>query len=416
MANIALVAFGSAGDVHPMLAVGQYLGRRGHRVAMLTNPYFADQVAQAGLEFMPVGEQGHYEQTVNHPKVWDAIDGMGVMWRYLLRPALAPTVDALFELHRRARWLVFAGPVAMGARLAQEKYGLSMVSTYTAATMFRTVEDPMTMAKWRVSPRIPRAARHLAWQGLDRFKLGPLVRPALDELRARLGLPPLQQSVFGEWMHSPEAGVTLFAPWFAPRKSDWPAQVVEGGFPLFDADSSAAATPELEAFVADGTPPVVFMHGTAAMDEADFFTAAVRACAATGTRGILLGRVPGRIAHSGVSGIHTQTYAPFGWLLPRARALVHHGGVGSCAQALRAGIPQLIAPRAYDQFDNAMRVESLGVGLMLGTGPAALQRMGQCLGQLLVNPRIARACADQAARVSPASCHEAIDGLLARLA
>ena len=60
-------------------------------------------------------------------------------------------------------------------------------------------------------------------------------------------------------------------------------------------------------------------------------------------------------------------YAPFSALLPRLSLLIHHGGIGTSAQALAAGIPQTIVPFAHDQFDNAARLRRLGVSSTLAS-------------------------------------------------
>jgi rhamnosyltransferase subunit B len=76
---------------------------------------------------------------------------------------------------------------------------------------------------------------------------------------------------------------------------------------------------------------------------------------------------------------------------------VHHGGIGSCAQALRAGLPQLLWPQAYDQHDNALRLQTLGVGLRLpGPTPDAASLTRQ-LGRLLRSADVAIACRRHAA-------------------
>ena len=100
MAAIALVTFGSAGDVHPMLAIGRRLRQRGHRVVLLTNPAFAADAARVGLEFRPVGSADDVRQTVAHPKLWHPVDGFGVMWhppanieRVLPQVELAGAID-----------------------------------------------------------------------------------------------------------------------------------------------------------------------------------------------------------------------------------------------------------------------------------------------------------------------------------
>jgi rhamnosyltransferase subunit B len=395
-ARACLVTFGSAGDVHPMLALGQALRARGRPVTLLSNPVFGPAAAAAGLDFIGIGEPRHYQEAVGHPKLWHPVDGLGVMWRYLLRPALPATYDAIAALAGNERVVLLASPVAMGARLAQERLGLPLVTVYTAATMLRSVHHPVTMAQWRVPAWVPRPARRAAWALLDRFKLEPLVRPSLDPLRARLGLPALRSSVFGEWVHSPLAGLTLFPAWFAAAAPDWPAQVRQGGFPLYD--EPVQVSPALQAFLDAGPAPVVFMPGTARQDAGAFFQQAVRSCLANGCRGVLLGQAGAPLASPLPADIHLEGYAPFAPLLRRARALVHHGGIGSSAQALRSGIPQLLVPHAYDQFDNAMRLEALGVGATLAWHGQGLDAMPQRLRQLLADAEVASACARWSAR------------------
>lgn len=414
-ARVCLVSFGSAGDVHPLLALGQALRARGRQVTLLSNPAFAAEAAQAGLEFAGAGSAAQLHETMCHPKLWHPVDGLGVLWRYLLRPALEPTYDALQALAARGPLVVVASPVAMGARLAQERLGVPLVTVYTAATMLRTVHDPMTLAQHRVPPWLPRPARSLAWKLLDRCKLEPLVRPALDALRGRLDLPPLRASVFGEWMHSPQAGLALFPAWFAPAAPDWPRQLVQAGFPLYDG-TQAALSPSLLQWLTEGPPPVVFMPGTARHGGAAFFAAAVRSCVESGERGLLLGQVPAEILSALPQGIRAEHYAPFAALLPRARALVHHGGVGSSAQALRAGIPQLVAPQAYDQFDNGMRLQALGVAGVLPAGGAGLAAMPRQLQHLLQEGGVRAACAQWAPRTEGGSARDAVVRLVEGLA
>lgn len=415
-ARVCLVSFGSAGDVHPMLALGRALREAGWPVTLLANPAFARSASDAGLEFIAIGELQHQHDTLSHAKLWHPIDGFGVMWRYMLRPALRPTYDRLAGLAAEGPCVVIASPVAMGARIAQEKLGLPLITVYTAATMLRTIEDPMTLAQWRVSPWFPRALRRAAWALLDRHKLEPLVRPALDPLRAELGLPPLHEPVFGRWMHSPQAGVTLFPSWFAPAAKDWPPQVVQAGFPLFDEDVRDSLPPDLTRFLDGGTPPVVFMPGTARREAAGFFAAAVQACDHARERGLLLGAVDPSLQQRLPPTVRAESYVPFGPLLRRARALVHHGGIGSAAQALRAGIPQLAAPHAYDQFDNAMRLERLGVGRTLRSDASGLQAMGVQLKTLLASAETQAACARWAPQVTAQAARETVISLVERFA
>lgn len=397
--TVALVGFGTAGDIHPLLALGAPLLAGGQRVVLLANEVFEPLARAAGFGFICVGTAHQQQTTLAHPKLWHPVDGLGVMWRYMLRPALRPSYYALERLHEQGPCVVLASPVAMGARLAQERLGIPLGSLYTAATMLRTTYDPMTLAQWRVPHWFPRILRRAAWQFLDTAKLEPLVRPDLLPFRVHLGLPPIRGSVFGEWMHSPQGGLALFPNWFAPAAPDWPKQVAQTGFPLYDAAVAQAPSAKLVDFIAEGAPPLVFMPGTGRRHVAEFFRAAARACEATGERGVLLGDVPEDLAQTLPPPLYAAEFAPFDWLLPRARALVHHGGVGSSAQALQAGIPQLVVPSAFDQHDNAMRLERLGVARSVAS--ADLEQVTPQLQSLLADPNVPLACERLQSRVGP---------------
>lgn len=403
-----LVALGSAGDVHPFLAVGQALAARGHEVEILANPVFAESVAQDRFAFTAVGTVGDFTRTIRHPLLWHPVNGFGVMWRGLLQPAIEPVYTRLAEIASETHCVVLASPVAFGARLAQEKLGVPLVCAYTAATMLRSVADPLTIANWRVPTMLPSSARKLAWSLLDYFKLEPMAAPALNQLRARIGLPPVSGSVFGHWMHSPLQGVTLFPDWFAAKAKDWPAGVSQAGFPLYDGDISRAEDHALDQFLEQGAAPVVFAPGTAAMDTARFFDAAMGACTRLKMRAILVGGDAPPPGSRLSADIHHTPYAPFGQLLKGARAVVHHGGVGTLAQALRAGIPQVTVPRAYDQFDNGMRLETLGVGSALPHTKLSQEMLATALDDLLRDATVTGACVEAKNKMDPESARAAV--------
>ena len=400
--KVLLPTLGSAGDVHPFLAIGRAMQARGHDVELMTNPVFANMVQQAGLAFHPVGAQQHYTDAFNSRKLWHPVDGLGVLWRRMARHAIEPVYRRIAQQAENAAGttcVVVAPPLMFGARLANEKLKVPLLTAYSAATMLRSCEDPLTMAQWRVPAWVPRPVRAAAWQALDRFKLEPMVAADLGQARQSLGLPALNQSVFGRWMHSPTAGVTLFPDWFASAPSDWPQQVTQAGFPLYDGDAEAGLNAALSQFLDDGEVPIVFTPGSAMGHGHVFFRAAVRSCVALGRRGVLLTSDAAQLPADLPPTVHHSAYAPFGLLLPRALALVHHGGIGTCAQALRAGLPQLVTPMGFDQFDNAMRLELLGVGLSLQGPDTLLDGMTEALRELLGSPETARACQQAALKV-----------------
>ena len=156
--------------------------------------------------------------------------------------------------------------------------------------------------------------------------------------------------------------IGLFPSWYASPQPDWPPGTRLTGFPLFDEDQEAAIAPDVNAFLEEGEPPVVFMPASLMQQANQFFEIAVQSCQEAGKRAILLSRYRHHIPTTLPKGIQHFEYIPLQHLLPRVDALVHQGGIGTCAQALRCGVPQLIHPMAYDQYDNAWRIQRLGVG------------------------------------------------------
>jgi rhamnosyltransferase subunit B len=191
-------------------------------------------------------------------------------------------------------------------------------------------------------------------------------------------------------MHSPQGVLGLFPDWFALPQTDWPPKVTLTGFPLFDDADFRNVDEELENFLAEGSAPIVFTPGSTLVDGLSYYTAATAALNALDHRGIFLAS-QGTALPRLTSNILVRSYVPLSKLLPRARAIVHHGGIGTASQAFAAGIPQLITPFAHDQFDNAARVQSLGCGVQLrshASGPALLK----ILKRLLADQRIQSNC------------------------
>jgi rhamnosyltransferase subunit B len=191
-------------------------------------------------------------------------------------------------------------------------------------------------------------------------------------------------------MHSPQGVLGLFPDWFAPPQNDWPPNVTLTGFPLFDDADSRNADEELEGFLAEDPAPIVFTPGSTLVDGLSYYAAATAALNALGCRGIFLAS-QGAALPQLTSNTLVRSYVPLSKLLPRARAIVHHGGIGTASQAFAAGIPQLITPFAHDQFDNAARVESLGCGAQMRSH-ASGTAMLEILKRMLADERIQSKC------------------------
>ena len=145
-------------------------------------------------------------------------------------------------------------------------------------------------------------------------------------------------------------------------------------------------------------PPIAFTFGSAMMHAQSQFAASAEACRLMGRRGILLTRHRDQLPAHLPEDVRHFDYAPFSELLPQCAALVHHGGIGTTSQALAAGVPQLIAPLAHDQHDNAARVRKLGVGAEIATKKFHPKNIASVLMKMLDDAEMATAVDDVATR------------------
>ena len=362
--ELLMASVGSAGDIHPFIAVGHAMVQRGHAVAMFSHAPHQQAIESAGLEYVDAGPTLDYEACVQSAQLWHPVKGMGVLWRALLAPSIAPLYKAL-QQRQHSNLQVLAGPQMLGARLARDHLGIALTTAYTAPSMLRSCVAPTTIAHTSWPRGTPRwLLRHL-WQAVDHYKLEPMARPYLDRVCGELQISPVQSpSIFGQWMHAPR-GITLFPDWFAPRKADYPAALQYGDFPRYTLDAQAALPDGLPQFLAQGSAPVVVMLGTAMAHAAAQFATWQAALQRANLRGIFLSAHASQLPQVRTDGVFYANYAPFTTLLPHCSAIVHHGGIGTCAQAMAAGIPQIIQACAHDQFENARNVSVLRVGQRL---------------------------------------------------
>jgi rhamnosyltransferase subunit B len=390
-----IVALGSGGDVYPQIAIGKALRERGHRVVVISNAYFEASAQRAGLEFMSCGTTGDANAAVENPDLFKFGKGFRVLFNEILR--VTPEVYRIIaENYVRGETVLIGGFSAFGARLAQEKFGVPMASIHLQPVLLRSLnEQPGVPTSERAKPLV-RGFRRLLLPALDRWVFDPALAPGLNRIRRELGLPDVKR-VMNSWIHSNELVIGLFPDWFASQQPDWPRNTVLTGFPVLD--DGQEFSPELERFLGQGPPPVVFTAGTAMQFARPFYQNAVEICRITGRRGLLMTQFAEQVPRDTPPGVRHFTYAPFTQLLPRAAALVHHGGIGTVAQAFAAGIPQLITPFNFDQPDNACRVRRLGAGDLIRQRAFDARRAASALQGLLESKEVAETCSRIAASI-----------------
>jgi sterol 3beta-glucosyltransferase len=363
--RITIIALGSRGDVLPYVALGAGLRAVGHRVRVATFADFLPSVTAHGLDFHPI--QGDAQAILGGP----AGRALAASGRNVVRGLIAAvrSFGALADGYARdlsspalhdTEVLINQLPACLYGYDLAERLGVPL---FTAAVMplsrtraFPMIGFPAALARLPGYNRLTyRLAELAVWQAF---------RSAINRWREEtLGLPRLPAWGYMEQMDRLRVPVLNgFSARVVPRPADWGNHVHVTGY-WFSPEEPWEPPPALAAFLEAGPPPVFVGFGSMPVPDPGRLTAtvveALRQCGLCGVLQAGWGGLAGEALPGHVLGIG---YAPYGWLFPRMAAVVHHGGSGTTAAGLRAGVPALVVPFVFDQFYWGERLVALGVG------------------------------------------------------
>jgi len=381
--RFVLLPLGTWGDLLPFLEIGQALRHRGHQVLVATAEDYRQPIEARGLSFEPVLSRHQQQRFLTAPGLWQRRRFFGCIAKELMVPATAPIVQLVSRLPQpQSLTLVAAYCASPGARLAAELTGARHISVWPQPAAIQSPESPPLVCGLEWLSRLPRWGRRLGYWLLNRLADGLLAGP-INRLRAQYGQAPVGSIL--KWMVSAYRSLCLFPPWYCRPQRDWPRDSRTVGFIQ---PQPQPLDPQLLEYLQAGPPPLVVTAGTGVLQLPQTFLTSVQAGLSQGLRVLLIGsrQLAWPALPTGCQPCCTQP--DFASLLPRVRALVHHGGVGTVAAALRAGIPQLVLPQAHDQPDNAGRVARLGAGLSLSPGSHSIQSLQRALQGVLSPERL----------------------------
>ncbi len=401
--RIVLTTFGTFGDVNPLVAIALELRARGHEAVLAVPEMFRNTIEPLGLRFAPTRPAQDPNDSRLVAMIYDIKKGTERGLREFLFPSIRDSYEDLLAAVRAEGGadLLLSGELAYAAPLVAEVTGVPWASCVLAPFSFFSANDPPVLPPYpmlaRIQPFVPgmgfAAARFARW--VTRTWPEPVYA-----LRAELGLARGKSPIF-DAKFSPDLVLALFSPVLGQPQPDWPPSARCTGFVFHDGDAGRVnLSAELQRFLDAGPAPVVFTLGSAAvLDAGDFYEQSARAAEMLQQRAVLLVGNDARNLprHATPDSICIAPYAPFSQLFPRASVIVHQGGVGTTAHALRAGKPMLVMPYSHDQPDNARRVKRLGVAQVLARRAYTAERAARAIHKLSTEPAY-RECAEMVAR------------------
>ena len=353
-----LSAPGSRGDVNPMISIGRQLKTLGYDVVISVAADYEHVARSAGLNVEPVISEATFADAIGNEKVWHPIQGPVQIFRVMMREFLQNHREVIDRHVVPGETVLVSHPLDLVSRVIRESDdSIPLFSVHLQPVILRTLSDPPRLSPWWFEPRGPRWLLAACYAGGDHLLIDPLLRRSINQLRSEYGLDQPIRRVMDRWWLSPDATLALYPELFAPATSGFTKRFVHCGFPLDDVTDNDFSPPN--------DRPIVFTLGTANRHCRGFFEIAARTCETMGRSGILLSSYEDNFPERLPSNVVCHRYLSLQRLLPHCSAIVHHGGIGTTSQAFAAGIPQLIRPMAFDQFDNAERVEALNCGYWL---------------------------------------------------
>jgi sterol 3beta-glucosyltransferase len=389
MVTISIVASGTRGDVQPYIALGKGLKTTGYDVRILASDDFEGLITDTGLVFCSTGRSTEARLQTDE---WRKVKESGNFLMILSKMRAAMKREAA-QIAQRMKTLL------MGSDLIIT--GMSGISVFSIADMLKipviqAYVVPFTPTRAFPSPlfhKLPwgsvlnRLSFHLMqqvfWQGL---KVSDVVT------RRELGMPPAP--FWGPFRALSQAQAPVlygYSPHVLPRPDDWAANSHVTGYWFLDEPSGWTPPADLVDFLNAGAPPVYIGFGSMGSRNPEAAGQLVlEALARAGQRGVLAAGWGGLSHSDPPETVHMISSIPHSWLFPRMAAVVHHGGTGTTAAGLRAGVPSVIVPFMGDQAFWGQRVADLGVG------PAPIPRKKLTSAQLA--EAITQAVSDTAMR------------------
>jgi sterol 3beta-glucosyltransferase len=367
--KILLLTLGTRGDVQPFIALGVGLRNAGHQVTVCTTEGFAPFVEEHGLSYgfmsndlvdLTTGEAGRR-----------AIENFGggliakgrwvVEAARLFKPIFRRLLAEQWEAAQGADLVVFH-PNAVGGIHIAEALAVPAVLADPNPTWVPTGEFPNF-----IFPDVGLGA----WYNRMTYRLLPLLTRGMygsvvtQWRRESLGLPP-RPALSGDLVRADGSPVPVllgFSPQVVPRPADWPSTVTVTGYWFLEEAQDWQPPADLLRFLDEGPEPVFVGFGSmSGRDPAGVGRTVLEALRESGERGVIVTGWGGLRLEGTPPGVFVMESAPYEWLLPRVKAVVHHGGAGTTAAGLRAGRPSVVCPFVADQPFWGARVAALGVG------------------------------------------------------
>ncbi len=364
--NITIFALGTRGDIQPDLALAVGLQHAGHHVTLVAPYNFASWIRSYGVTAHPV--RFSLQEFMQKPEVKAALRSHNIlrqmrMMRDEMGSGIMEALEEFWQASQDADFVIQTSSAHGAVDIARERnIPMAFVFLQPLAPPTRAFPSFLLPFRFSLGGHYNYLTHVLIWRAGWPAVGGPLNRWRA----ARFNLPPWRSATemfnarrgFGTpWLYA-------FSPGVVPKPAEWDEHHHVTGYWFLDPPPDWQPPPELERFLEDGPPPVYVGFGSMSHEDLERQTRlALRTLELAGQRGVLSTGWGGITRLPASPTVFYVDDVPHSWLFPRMAAVVHHGGAGTTAESLRAGVPSIVSPFVVDQYAWAEQVARLGVGV-----------------------------------------------------
>lgn len=379
---------GSRGDVQPYLALAVGLQRAGHSIRVASHAVFESMIRAHGVDFGLV--RFNPRDVVADPEIQNARSNIlrfMLAVRRLVGPQYSKVLDDFWEACQDAQAIIASPTTSNALDCAQALHVPLLIALVQPLLPTREFPSFFLPPMPHLGGAVNRASHHLfnqlLWQSVRTYV------SAWRNQRLGLDAAPL----LGPYRHLQTARIPHLigcSPSVIPKPGDWQAWHHLTGYWFLDPPSTFHAPDNLEQFLDSGSAPVYIGFGSMSQEVPDRLTdLVIEALRRSNQRGVLASgwgalqhrELPDTLLQVGDIAHH--------WLFPRMATIVHHGGAGTVAAALRSGVPSVVVPFGGDQRHWGRILVSLGVSPhMLSVDELTAESLARAIDYTLHNPDV----------------------------
>jgi len=381
------LTLGTKGDLCPFLGLAIELKKRGYPAPLILSSEDHREFCESeGMEFEAVQTREEHERIFNHPDIWKPLEGLKIYLRETVVGTAEKAFHAIENQVKKQPCVLICNNIMIGGLLAREKLKIPTASVFLHPFSHFSLIDPPkdTSFKNILFKLVGKPGRAFLLQ--QRLKVLNACLLPFNDLRKKEGLKPLTD-IIARWRYSVPLMLDLWPEWYCPMKPDWPKQTVRTGFVNYDGPQGKEGEWidrfEIRAFMNES--PLLFTMGSGMVQDYEAQVALFSgACKILNRKGLM---ISASIKGKGVVTINENfkviESAPFHEVFLMGAAIITHGGIGTVARALASNKPILVAPLAFDQFDNGYHVQRLRAGLCIPFRSLTPRKLARALDRLV---------------------------------